>query len=256
VATSIASPAGSTYSIESTGYGSITLGAGNLGDVSALGVYMVDPALDINDPNNTTSPDVGGALVVDLDAGLSGGMGVITPQTDTTQADFAGSYAAGFQDLNAFPNTACNSNGSLFICEFDMLGPFSMTATTGPLSTATIGADDSDPFGTWSGTPGESTGDTWSSTPLNVSPGYYSMSVNNTTPNQLAATVNGVAGYVDADIYQASGDTLYWLEFDDNGVFLGAIEAQGSLTSMPAAKRPGSRSQKRQQSGKHGGTAR
>jgi hypothetical protein len=56
----------------------------------------VDPALNINDPNNTAT-DVGGALIVDLSpAGVTmGGMGVITPQTNTTAADFSGNYAAG-----------------------------------------------------------------------------------------------------------------------------------------------------------------
>jgi hypothetical protein len=211
----------STYNITGTGYSTMTIGAGDLGDISPLGVYMVDPTLNINDPNNTAT-DLGGALVLDLT--LPGGIGVITPQTDTTQGDFGGSYAAGFQDLNDFQPSVCA------FCEFDMVGPFTMTATTGPLATATIGAEDSDPFGTWDGTPGESHGDSFSSTPTLVSTGYYSGS-------PLNATINTAIGSMGMDLYQASATTLYWIETDETGVFLGPIEGQGSLSNMPAAKR-------------------
>jgi hypothetical protein len=219
----------STYNLLSSGingYGTMTMSG--TGDVIDLGLYMTDPLLNLNDPNNTTT-DLGGALIVDLDAALPGGMGVITPQTPTTAADFAGSYAAGFQNYNQF--TSC------FDCELDMVGPFTMVSG-GLLSTQTIGADDSDPFGTWDGTPAESTGDSFSSTPLAVSPGYFSMSQANTTPNALAATIGGTGPLpFDADIYQASATTLYWLEFDLNGMFLGPIEAQGSFSGAPFAKR-------------------
>jgi hypothetical protein len=201
------------------GYGSITL-AGN-GDVTTLGVYMVDPVLNINDPNNSSSSNtVPGALIIDLDAGLPGGMGVITPQTDTTVADFTGSYAAGFQDFNNF--TSCVD------CELDMVGPFTMTA--GSLSTATIGADVGDPFATITAA-AESEGNLFSSTPTSVSAGYYS-------DGPLDGTINGASGdFASVDIYQASAVQLYWLEFDASSVFLGPIEQQGSLTGIPAVKK-------------------
>jgi hypothetical protein len=216
-----------TYELVSTGtngYGSITL-SGNE-DISSLGVYMVDPALNINDPNNGgTGSATGGALLVDLDSGMTGGLGVITPQTDTTTTDFAGSYGAGFQNFNQI--SAC------YDCEFDMVGPFTMTA--GLLSTASIGADDSDPFDTISGI--ESQGDIYTSTPQAVSAGYYSMSDSNTTPNPLTATIDGLNGSLNVDIYQASGTQLFWLETDNISVFLGPIEQQGSLTGLPGLKK-------------------
>src|SRR5258708_36675510 len=55
---------GSTYDLVSSGvngYGSMSVLNNN--DVSFLGVYMVDPTLNINDPNNAAT-DVGGALIV------------------------------------------------------------------------------------------------------------------------------------------------------------------------------------------------
>jgi hypothetical protein len=222
---------GSTYDLVDSGingYGNLSLSFGSLQvDVSNVGLYMTDPALNINDPNNTTT-DLGGGLVVDLDPGLPGGIGVVIPQTDTTATDFNGSYAAGFQDFNSFQQT-CSG------CEFDMVGPF--TVTGGLLSTASIGADDGDPLDTITGV--ESTGDTYTSTPLAVSAGYFSMSAANTTANPLVGTLNGGAATLNfnADIYQASATTLYWIDWDTNGVFLGPIEQQASGAVFPGSKK-------------------
>jgi hypothetical protein len=223
---------GSTYDLTGSGingYGSLSLTWTSLSpNVSSVGLYMTDPALNLNDPNNTTT-DLGGALLVDLDTALPGGTGVVTPQTDTTATDFTGNYAAGFQDFNTFA-TAYTCDG----CEFDMIGPFTMTS--GLLSTAS--ADDSDPLDLISGV--ESTNDTYTSTPLAVSAGYFSMSSANATPNPLDATIDAAATPIafDADIYQASATTLYWLNFDADSVFLGAIESQPSGTTFPASKKP------------------
>ncbi|MGA8270163.1 MAG: hypothetical protein WB919_01310 [Candidatus Sulfotelmatobacter sp.] len=229
---------GSTYDLASSGingYGSMSLNFGtSAADVSSIGLYMTDPALNLNDPNNTTT-DVGGALLVDMDPGLPGGIGVVTPQTDTTATDFNGSYAAGFQDFNSFG--ACDG------CEFDMVGPFTVTA--GALSTASIGADGSDPLDTLTST--ETTGDIYTSIPLSVSAGYFSMSSANLPApgNPLVGVLNAAAVTqdFDADIYQASATTLYWLNFDTNSVFLGAIEAQPSGTTFPATKKRAGRAQ-------------
>jgi hypothetical protein len=212
-----------TYGLSNTnnGYGGISISGD--GDVATLGMYMTDPNLNLNDPNNTTT-DLGGALLIDLDSGLPGGMGVITPQTDTTATDFTNNtnpYAAGFQNFNEF--TSCGG------CELDMVGPFTMASGLFD----TDNAYDSDPFDTITGV--ESTGDIFSSTPQSVSAGYFSMSEGNSTPNPLDATIDGSSGYFDADIYQASATTLYWLNFDASSMFLGPIEQQGSLTGVPGA---------------------
>jgi len=227
---------GSTYDLVDSGingYGFLSLNFQTASvDVSDVQVYMTDPALNLNDPNNTTT-DLGGALLLDMDADLPGGIGVITPQTDTTSTDFTGSYAAGFQDFNSF--TACAG------CEFDMVGPFTVTA--GVLSTASIGADTSDPLDTLTGA--LSTGDIYTSTPTAVSPGYFSMSATNTTPNPLVATLNGggTTQAFNVDIYQASATTLYWIDWDTDSVFLGPIEAQSTATAFPASKRRAARTQ-------------
>jgi len=248
----------STYNlvgILANGYGAISLNwngvdPGNPPQVATLGLYMVDPTLNINDPNNTTSADVGGAVIIDMDANLPGGMGVITPQTKTTVSSFNGTYVAGFQEFNNYTN--CPE------CEIDMVSQGTMT--TGAALSLT--GDDSDPFGLWTGTPAESTGDTFTSTPHSVSTGIYSMSTANSNP--LEATINlAVSGGpfgLDVDIYQASGTTLYWLEVDTDAVFLGPIEQLGSLNGIPAAEKPAQQPQPQPNTSKkplqkHGGTS-
>jgi len=96
-------PAGSsisgTYTINSSGYGSLSITNKNeadnqgLADLSLLGIYMVDPHLNINDPNNTMS-GTGGAVMVDLGGnGFTVGTGVLVPEADISTPSFAGNYA-------------------------------------------------------------------------------------------------------------------------------------------------------------------
>ena len=54
----------------------------------------------------------------------------------------------------------------------------------------------------------------------------------------LGATIDGASGGFDTIIYQASASQLFWLEYDDNSVFVGPIESQGSLTGVPTVARP------------------
>jgi hypothetical protein len=235
VASAPAFPIAGTYSIGANGYGSLLFRPFSLGDFSSLGIYMTDPTLNLNDPNN---PGGGGAaLVLDLDVVLSGASGVLIPQTDTTTASFTGNYAVGAQDFNSF-NANCN------LCEFDMVGQGSMTG--GALNLTGLV---SDPFVTVSAAK-TSSGDTFSSTPLAdaINPGRYSMVSTNTTPNPLAATVNGVSLNFDVAVYQASGEQLFWINVINfnaasTTVFLGPLERQGSLAGLPAATQPTAKTQ-------------
>jgi hypothetical protein len=71
-----------------------------------------------------------------------------------------------------------------------------------------------------------------------ANPGRYTMSKSNTTPNPFSATIGGATRIFDLSIYQASGAQLYWIETDKDGVFLGSIEQQKSLTGLPEARGP------------------
>jgi len=213
-----------TYSIGSDGYGSLTINGG-LGDVGTVGVYMVDPTLNVNDPNDATGG--GGALVLDFAANNAGGTGALTPQTDSTAASFAGNYVAAWQDFNYFGS--CND------CEFDMLSQGSVTS--GDLSLTGMV---SDPFSTLGLTNNLSTGDTFSGTPLadGSHQGRYSLLTDDS--NSLNATIDGTSGTFDLVIYQASGGQLYWLEYDPSffSVFTGSLEKQAT-PAVPFAKRTG-----------------
>ncbi len=212
-------PISGNYSIASNGYGSFTIAPGDLGDVSVLGVYLTDPHLNLNDPNNTAA-GVGGALVADMDPALPGGVGVVTPQTDTAPASFTGKYAFGGQGSN------------YFCCEFDFVGaggvtPGGVFRGLGYLS---------DPFLTF-GANATNAGVTFFGIPLadTSNPGRYTMSSSNPTANPLRMTVAPTIVLFDMAIYQASGGQLFWLNVDPGSVFLGSLQQQGSLSGLPGA---------------------
>jgi hypothetical protein len=208
-----ASTISGNYSIASNGYGSLTITSGSLGDISALGVYVTDPNLNLSDPNNT-SAGLGGAVVADLDAVLpGGGIGVLIPQTDTSTANFTGNYAFGGQSFT--------TSG-----EFDFVGLGSVNKM-GALGGAGLV---SDPFLTFAAQPTNSTVK-FGGTPLAdaSNPGRYTMSLTNPKPNPLRIVINRVVSKFDVVIYQASGGKLIWLNEDSTSVFLGPLQQQGSL---------------------------
>jgi hypothetical protein len=73
------------YTLAADGYGNLTITAGDLlgpeSDITMFGVYAVDPAVNVVDPNNANQ--TGGALLLNLDT--TGSMtGILSPQTDPT----------------------------------------------------------------------------------------------------------------------------------------------------------------------------
>jgi hypothetical protein len=63
----------------------------------------------------------------------------------------------------------------------------------------------------------------------------------------LTGGVFAMIGQWTSDIYQASATTLYWIEIVTASVFLGPIEQQGSLTGVPAVKKPIAKTQSKEQ---------
>jgi hypothetical protein len=210
------------YSISNTvssvtynGYGSATFLTGG-SNVIALGIYMVDPTLNINDPNNPTGG--GGALVLDLDSGLAGGVGVMIPQTDTSAASFDGNYVVGGQGFNG------NANN----WEFDFLSQGSVSS----LSLNTVGMF-SDPGNFLTNSTTTDTGVFFAGTLTadGTNPGRYTL--------PLTITPSGGTGIpFQTVVYQASGAQLYWLDEDNGQLWLGPVVQQGSLNGMPALKKP------------------
>ena len=218
-----------TFSVGTNGYGSLTIPPGQLGDVSALGIYATDPALNLNDPNNTTSPGAGNtfasALVVDLDTNVAGS-GVLVPQTDNATASFAGNYALGFQD---FVDDGISISG-----ELDFVGNATATATAPALLTGS--GVMSDPFNLLGGASFSETG-TFTSpiTPDTANLGRYAISPFSVT----VQTVTTPIPYL-AVVYQASGGQLFWLEDGADGqtsVFGGQLQQQTLPLGAAAAKK-------------------
>jgi hypothetical protein len=200
------------YTIDGNGYGSITFTTA-LGDISQLGIYMTDPKLNLNDPNNTTT-GLGGAVIVDLDGAIPAGTGVLVLQTDSATTSFAGNYAFGAQD--AFGTGA----------EFDFVGQGSVT------NLALSGTGDlSDPFGGFSSTAAD-TGVAFSgtATPDGVNPGRYTM---NPTVIQLSG---GTPNDCTVAAYQASGGQLFWVNEDTDSLWLGPLEQQPASPTFPSVK--------------------
>jgi hypothetical protein len=211
------------YSIMSNGYGSLNITNANLGNFNTLGVYMVDPSVNVMDPNNSTGG--GGAVAMDLSASavLPGGVGVVVPQTDPAVASFAGNYAAGLQ----------NSNG----IEFDILTQGSMTAGGALSLTGLV----SDPFLSLGTPDATSSGNTFMGTPSPDAgnPGRFTMVTNR---DWLTSVIDGAPGpNFTMIVYQANGQQLFWLDSDDNfaTVASGPLQQQGSLTGIPAARNRG-----------------
>jgi hypothetical protein len=203
-----------TYSVSSAagqnGYASLAIANGDLLDVSALGIYMTDPALNLNDPNNTSGG--GGALVAEMDVLV--GTGVLTPQTDPTVADFTGNYALGWQDFQF----GC-------FCEYDFIGQGSVTG--GVLSGTGYMNDPSSFFGGGNQQYADVTfmGNV---VPDSSNLGRYT--------SQPGFNVGGIArNPPNIFIYQASAGQLFMMNEDPYEVFLGPMEQQGTLPPFAGA---------------------
>jgi hypothetical protein len=218
-----ATPISGTYSISSNGYGNFTIPAGDLGDVSTLGLYMTDPSLNLLDPNNKTT-GLGGALLLDLDMPLAGGTGLVIPQTNTTTASFTGEYSFGGQDQAFLTESG----------EFDFVGVTDVT--TGAIQGNGLL---SDPFETFGETNSANSNVKFASDPLPdpSNPGRYTMFTTNSPANPFKVTVHGVTPEeFDVVMYQASGYQLFWLDEDYFSVFFGTLQQQGSFSTIPSSK--------------------
>jgi hypothetical protein len=224
-----ASPISGTYSINIgaiNGYGSLAITNEGLGSFGNLGVYMTDPNLNINDPNNNIT-GLGGALVADMDDDLAGVTGVLVPQTDPSTASFDNAYAGQAQ---AFVNSEAEG------WETDVVG--SGTALTGATVPFSGFVDVSDPFFLFSD--GAGPANTYSAAALtgtavpdvdNV--GRYTMF----TPNPFAIDLPSIGTFdFAAVVYQASGDQLFWVDEDETDTFGGPLEQQFSTPPFPLVK--------------------
>jgi hypothetical protein len=209
-----------TYSLASNGYGTFNFDGG-FGDVATLGIYAVDPALNILDPNN---PSAGGgvAVLAEMDENLVG-IGALLPQTDVTVSSFAGFYAFGAQGQT-----------SAALDEFDFLGGATV-AEAGTVFTGTGSL--SDPFATLTGGV-ESRTATFSATAVpDTAPGHAGRYTLN--PVAVASTASDFTpfDFTTVTAYQANGQQLFWVEVDPHTEFGGTLQQNPSSVVPPATAR-------------------
>jgi hypothetical protein len=216
-----AAPINGTYTINANGYGSMDFDS--FDTVATLGVYAVDPMLNILDPNNTSdTADSGGALIAEMDINLVG-IGSIVPQTDVTVASFAGNYAFGAQ--------GDTSEGD----EFDFVGTTLVTpgATTSTFVGEGALSDPADALGT-GGLESSTATFNATATPDPVNAGRYTLGPL-TVASSAAPPDFDTLTFTTVSAYQASGGQLFWLEVDEGSYFLGPLE-QGPGPSSDARK--------------------
>src|SRR6202167_2579340 len=208
-----------TYSLDSNGYGTINFDGG-FGNVATLGIYAVDPALNILDPNN---PSAGGgvAVLAEMDENLVG-IGALFPKADVAVTSFAGFYAFGAQGQT-----------SAGFDEFDFLGG----ATVSEAGTVFSGTcSPSDPFATLTGGV-ESRTATFSAPAVpDTAPGHAGRYTLN--PVAVASTVSDFTpfGFTTVTAYQANGQQLFWVEVDPHSEFGGTLQQNPSSVPSEAKK--------------------
>jgi hypothetical protein len=220
-----AAPITGTYNLAANGYGTFNFGAG-FGDVATLGIYAVDPALNILDPNNPSAGG-GGAVLAEMDRNLVG-VGVLLPQSDITVTHFAGFYAFGGQG-----QTFAGFN------EFDFLGGASVSEANAAFAGKGFL---SDPFATLTaGVESQTATFTATATPDRANLGRYTLN-----PVAVASSGSDFAPFEFTTVaaYQANGQQLFWLAVDPHTEFGGSLQ-QNPASVPPDAKKTTLKNQKR-----------
>ena len=193
-----------SYSIPATLNGTLAF-TGAAGVASTFNMYMVDPTLNILDPNNTTGG--GGALLLHTDAHING-TGILIPQQ--TETAFLGNYALNLN--NSIATTPPNELDLIGVLSGDGNGHFGGAANfaladydqVNSSPTPVLGAPLSGGFQIDQGHPGRATGSFTVNLPAGaVSPDNYPFIPGAATPVTL-----GVA------IYQVSQTESFIIESD------------------------------------------
>ena len=190
--------AGTTYAVHANGYGGITLTGATTDGLANFGVYMVDPAINVADPNNASGG--GGAVMVDLDANEIGA-GIVVPQA--TGPTFTGNFA--FSQDGFFHTTA--------VSWYSLLGQVVSDGT----SKVTGLADYNELL--------------IGQTPAVTLAGTYTADAANAGRSTMQLTINGAAAPNNLTLYQASSSLVLHVDVDspsnnDGTIGFGVFEQQ------------------------------
>ena len=188
---------GSTFSGFSAARGMLTLGGSVASTVQNFQVYLVDPGVNILDPNSSSGG--GGALLLDID-GQAIGTGEVVPQASSPQ--FNGNYGLNIQ---AFTTSNPNSNPQPPCVECDLVAQVSATGSslTG-------------------------TGDLNNNLNLVAAQAITgSLTADGSNPGRLTGSITiGTFGTFNVTYYQASNSQLVLVETDNGQVGTGVVIAQ------------------------------
>ena len=210
------------------GYGNLTISPDSFEDVSAFGIYMTDPTLNLNDPNNLVGG--GGAVVLDMDPMLAGGTGFLLPQTDTNSDDFNGTFAFQSQDYN--PQR-----------EFDFVGSalvgFACPCAPGIANLSFSGAADLNDIYGFFDIPNDYTAAAVSgSAQADIdNPGRY------TIPGLTIAAGLRAPRTFNMVVYQANSTELVWMDEDRFSLSLGLLQQRAQPILQPNVKQHGKKRQ-------------
>jgi hypothetical protein len=175
-----------TYTLQTSGYGNFAITGGDFltatGDITTFGMYAIDPALNINDPNNANNA-AGGAFVLNLDndAVMTG---VLATQSDATDV---------FNSNNAISFGGEDTTGQI-----DLVGQF----LSDGVSSITGTGDLNQLFGVNGQQPAVALSGTFTADPTN--PGR----------STVALTIAGGANPNNVVLYQASPGLSFYIDVD------------------------------------------
>jgi hypothetical protein len=184
---------GSPYVVQTNGYGAITLTGLNTDGLANFGIYAVDPAINVADPNSASGG--GGALMLDLDTSNIG-IGIVVPQA--TGPTFSGNYA--FSQDGVFQTAA-----PLFAW-YGLLGEVTSDGTS-----KFAGLADYNELNV-------------AQTPAVTISATYAADPANTGRITSQVTINGAATPNHVTIYQASSSLLLHVDVDSSAAGLGNVE--------------------------------
>jgi hypothetical protein len=175
---------GTTYFVNADGYAGVTLSGANTDGLANFGVYLVDPAINVADPNSTSGG--GGAVMLDLDADDIG-VGIVAPQATTPT--FSGNFAF---NLDGFFETATTSSFYSLLGEVTSDGT-SKVAGLADYNELTIGL-----------------------TPAVTLAGTYTADATNAGRSTMQLTINGAATPNNLTLYQASSALVLQVDVDSS----------------------------------------
>ncbi len=180
---------GTTYFVNADGYGGVALSGTNTDGLANFGVYLIDPAINVADPNSATGG--GGAVMLDLDASDIG-VGFVVPQS--TGPTFAGNFAFSQDGFDTVADTWYGLVGEV---TSDGTSKVSGLADYNQLEVAR--------------------------TPAVTLAGTYAADATNAGRSTMQLTINGAAAANNLTLYQASSGLVLHVDVDSPSNHVGTI---------------------------------